>query len=156
MVHCMPQPVIPTRYTPPARVRSEEHTSELQSDVCSSDLTNGGYHHREPEVSFVGTGVSRYGHGASANYTRDLSPQMPSLRRPRSVPSYREPSVETDRMLYRPSATVMAANRIKKRSIHQRLGVRARLSMPRYRAGAGLRSWGSSDSVNSGVGGARR
>ena len=137
-----------------SKISLHERFTQL-SKFQVKDESNGGYH-REPEVSFVGTGVSRYGRGASANYTRDLSPQMPSLRRPRSVPSYREPSVETDRMLYRPSAAVMAANKIKKRSIHQRLGVRARLSMPRYRPGAGMRSWGSEDSVNSGVGAGRR
>ena len=33
------KPIVDTRYHEDMVVRSEEHTSELQSDVCSSDLT---------------------------------------------------------------------------------------------------------------------
>ena len=75
------------------------------------------------------------------------------------MPSYRERSVEAermDRMLYRPSAAVTAAAKIKRKSIHQRLGVRARLSLPSYtpyRPGGGIgarlgvRRWASTDSL---------
>ena len=109
-------------------------------------------------------GISRYGQGASTNY-REPSPEVrmnPALRRPASMPSYRERSVEAermDRMLYRPSAAVTAAAKIKRKSIHQRLGVRARLSMPSYtpympyRPGGGIgarlgvRRWASTDSL---------
>ena len=108
-------------------------------------------------------GIARHGRGASANYHREPSPEvkMNPLRRPASVPwtpprpKQREQSVEAERMLYRPSAAVTAAAKIKRKSIHQRLGVRARLSMPPYRprpgggigARLGVRRWASSDSV---------
>ena len=83
--------------------------------------------------------------------------------RPTSMPhmsqQYRERSVDRERLLYRPSAAVSAARNLKRKSIQQRLGVKARLTMPVYRPGAGLQSnnrllggarrWGSTESVNS-------
>ena len=50
--------------------------------------------------------------------------------------------------MWLPSPAVTAAARIKKKSIQQRLGVKARLSLPR-RAWGGLRGWDSDDSLNS-------
>ena len=105
-----------------------------------------------------GSGVSRYGRGASEGLLRrpNIGRQTsPTIIRPTSMPTYRERSVDTERMLYRPSAAVMAANKLKRRSIQQRLGVKARLSLPRYRPGAGLmwgggRRWGSTESLNNG------
>lgn len=66
------------------------------------------------------------------------------------------------RSLYAPSATMLAANRIKKKSIHQRLGVRSRISLPPQstyniyeppsrRSGMGfLDRWGSGGSLRQG------
>ena len=64
--------------------------------------------------------------------------------RPSSVPY--SPRVRRDMWL--PSPSVAAAARIKKKSIQQRLGVKARLSLPR-RGWGGLRGWDSEDSLNS-------
>ena len=136
----------------------ERFTQLSKIQVPSEPAWNG--HSREPEVTFIGSssGVSRYGRGSSTSFSRDLSPQLPSLRRPRSVPTTqtRDTSVQPEQRLYRPSAAVTAARHLKRRSIHQRLGVRARLSLPRYTPGAGLRSWGSEDSVISNNAGVRR
>ena len=91
--------------------------------------------------SLGGGGVSRYGRGASASYPRDLSPQI-QRPRPSSLPF----NMDRER-LWRPSAAVTAAAKLKRKSIQQRLGVKARLTMPRYRPGQAR--WGSTDSINS-------
>ena len=64
--------------------------------------------------------------------------------RPSSVPY----SPRARRDMWLPSPAVTAAARIKKKSIQQRLGVKARLSLPR-RGWGGLRGWDSEDSLNS-------
>ena len=58
----------------------------------------------------------------------------------------RSPEVVRPRLESRvgPSSAMVAAARLKKRSIKQRLGIRARLSLPAGRAG-----WGSQDSLDS-------
>ena len=108
--------------------------------------------HLEPEVEFGvrggGGGVSRYSRGVSQPLSRDLSParlgSRLGARRPTSVPYSPRPR----RDLWGPSPSVTAAARIKKRSIQQRLGVKARLSLPR-RGWGGLRGWDSEESLNS-------
>ena len=104
-------------------------------------------------------GVSRYSQGASRSYPRSTSPQYNfSVKRPSSLLySARERSVERNvrngidrKPLFGPSSTMIAAARIKRKSIHQRLGVRARLSLPRYRMSLGGGSrWGSTGSLSS-------
>ena len=94
-----------------------------------------------------GGGVSRYSRGVSQPFSRDLSPPRLGSRlasRPSSVPY----SPRARRDLWGPSPSVTAAARIKRKSIQQRLGVKARLSLPR-RAWGGLRGWDSEDSLNS-------
>ena len=112
--------------------------------------------HTEPEVEVGlrgsggggGGGISRYSRGASQPFTRDLSPARLGSRlaaRPSSVPY--SPRARRDLWAH-PSPSVTAAARIKKKSIQQRLGVKARLSLPR-RGWGGLRGWDSEESLNS-------
>ena len=106
--------------------------------------------HLEPEVEVGvrvgrgggGGGVSRYSRGVSQPLGRDLSPvrlgSRLGARRPSSVPYSPRPR----RDLWGPSPSVTAAARLKRRSIQQRLGVKARLSLPRS-------GWDSEESLNS-------
>ena len=113
--------------------------------------------HSEPEVEVGlrgrvgGGGISRYSRGASQPFTRDLSPARLGSRlaaRPSSVPY--SPRVRRDMGWGLPSPSVTAAARIKRKSIQQRLGVKARLSLPSRGWGV-LRGWDSEDSLNSGA-----
>jgi len=153
--------------------------SKIQVNPKTSDWGDHEDGYSEP----MGNGVSRYGRGASEGVLRRPKaafasngyskyapqPRQPSptiirpAPRPTSMPhmsqQYRERSVDRERLLYRPSAAVSAARNLKRKSIQQRLGVKARLTMPVYRPGAGLQSnnrllggarrWGSTESVNS-------
>ena len=146
-----------------AKISLHERFTQLSKfQVSSSSEWDPDYVRGSGGGGVTKAGISRYGRGASTNYNRDPSPEVrmnPALRRPASMPSYRERSVEAermDRMLYRPSAAVTAAAKIKRKSIHQRLGVRARLSLPSYtpyRPGGGIgarlgvRRWASTDSL---------
>ena len=98
-----------------------------------------------------GGGISRYSRGATQPFTRELSPARLSSRlaaRPSSVPY--SPRVRRDMGWGLPSPAVTAAARIKRKSIQQRLGVKARLSLP-SRGWRVLRGWDSEDSLNSGT-----
>ena len=124
---------------------------ERFTQLSKFQVTEDNHHdydrgHDRGGQSLGGGGVSRYGRGASASYPRDLSPQI-QRPRPSSLPF----NMDRERLLYRPSAAVTAAAKLKRKSIQQRLGVKARLTMPRYRPGAGLGQarWGSTDSINS-------
>ena len=136
-----------------AKISLHERFTQLSKFQVTED------HHQDYDRGHdrqVGGGVSRYGRGASAQYPRDLSPEI-QRPRPSSVPynSVTSRTEDRDRLLYRPSATMQAAAKLKRRSIQQRLGVKARLTMPRYRPGGGLghrlgqARWGSTDSINS-------
>ena len=142
-----------------AKISLHERFTQLKKfQVSSSSDWDPDYVRGSGGGGVTKAGISRYGRGASANYHRDPSPEVrmnPTLRLPASVPwtpGHRERSVEAERLLYRPSAAVTAAAKIKRKSIHQRLGVRARLSMP-YRPGGGIgarlgvRRWASTDSL---------
>ena len=128
---------------------------ERFTQLSKFQVTEDNHHdydrgHDRGGQSLGGGGVSRYGRGASASYPRDLSPQIQRQARPSSLPF----NMDRER-LWRPSAAVTAAAKLKRKSIQQRLGVKARLTMPRYRPGAGLghrlgqARWGSTDSINS-------
>ena len=86
----------------------------------------------DTEVSVTGLsprggGVGRYGRGSSA-------------ARPTRLPY--SPRMAEREQQYGPSPAMTAAAKIKKRSIRQRLGVKARLSLP-------TRNWGSEESLYS-------
>ena len=146
-----------------AKISLHERFTQLSKfQVSSSSEWDPDYVRGSGGGGVTKAGISRYGRAASANYHRDPSPEVrmnPTLRRPASVPwtpGHRERSVEAERLLYRPSAAVTAAAKIKRKSIHQRLGVRARLSLPSYtpyRPGGGIgarlgvRRWASTDSL---------
>ena len=146
-----------------AKISLHERFTQLKKfQVSSSSDWDPDYVRGSGGGGVTKAGISRYGRGASANYHRDPSPEVrmnPTLRLPASVPwtpGHRERSVEAERLLYRPSAAVTAAAKIKRKSIHQRLGVRARLSLPSYtpyRPGGGIgarlgvRRWASTDSL---------
>jgi len=149
--------------------------SKIQVNPKTSDYgDNDDGFNSEP----IGMGVSRYGRGASEGVLRrpkaafssnGYSKYAPQQRqpsptiirqapRPNSMPNmqpYRERSVDRERLLYRPSAAVSAARNLKRKSIQQRLGVKARLTMPVYRPGGGLsggaRRWGSTESLSNNV-----
>ena len=112
--------------------------------------------HSEPEVEVGvrlggggGGGISRYSRGATQPFSRDLSPARLRSRlagRPSSVPY--SPRGRRDLGWGQPSPAVSAAARIKRKSIFQRLGVKARLSV-KSRLGLPMRGWDSEDSLNS-------
>ena len=143
------------------KISLHERFTQLKFEGASSDweMSNG--------VEGVrGGGVGRHGQGASKSYPRDTSPPFNYLKREQNRPSSlqlysaRERSEDREGRLvsrvfdrkpqFGPSATIAAATRLKRRSIQQRLGVRARLTLPRHRMemGGGVR-WGSTGSLNS-------
>ena len=140
------------------KISLHERFTQLKFEGTHSDWEGGS-----AGVGAVrGGGVGRHGQGASRSYPRDPSPQYNYLQRKQSRPtsvlySPREKSEERSlrnglerKPQFGPSATIVAAARLKKRSIQQRLGVRARLSLPRFRMGmGGGASWGSTGSLNS-------
>ena len=137
------------------KISLHERFTQLKFEGTHSDWDGGS----GGVGSLRGGGGGRHGQGASRSYPRAQSPQYNMLqRKPNSVLySARERSEERGlrsgfgrKPQFGPSATIVAAARLKKRSIQQRLGVRARLSLPRYRVGLGGGArWGSTGSLNS-------
>ena len=135
------------------KISLHERFTQLKFEGTNSDWDSGS----NGVGGLRGGGVGRHGQGASRSYPRAQSPQYNMLqRRPSSVLySPRERSEHRGvrsgfgrKPQFGPSASIVAAARLKKRSIQQRLGVRARLTLPRYRLGGGAR-WDSTGSLNS-------
>ena len=141
------------------KISLHERFTQLKFEGTHSDWEGGS-----GAGALRGGGVGRHGQGASRSYPRDPSPQYNYLQRKQSRPTSvlynpREKSEERGlrnelerKPQFGPSATIVAAARLKRRSIHQRLGVRARLTLPRFRMGMGMgggASWGSTGSLNS-------
>jgi len=141
------------------KISLHERFTQLKFEGTNSDWENGVGSGVE---ALRGGGVGRHGQGASRSYPRDPSPQYNYLQRKPNRPSSvlyspRERSEERGvsngigrKPQFGPSASIVAAARLKRKSIHQRLGIRARLSLPRFRLGVGGGDrWGSTSSLNS-------
>ena len=106
-------------------------------------------------------GVDRYAQGSSRSYSRESSSLYTNLQQSNNRPSSllysaRDRSVQRsigtslEKKPFGPSSTILAATRIKRKSILQRFGVKARLSMSRSRFNFTNRNrWGSTGSLNS-------